>query len=260
MTYIAGVDGCRAGWIAAFMEVGVPDSLVMRVAATFAVIVDAPEAPALVAVDMPIGLPETIEGSGRGPEQLVRPLLGARQSSVFAIPARAAVYASQARAGSLAGHLAGHRLASEAALATSTPPRKVSIQAFGIFPKIREIDALLRTRADLAARVREIHPEVAFWAMNGRRPLTFPKKVRGEPAAPGLAERARLLALNGIPTRVLAGPPPKGAGADDRLDALAALVVAREIAAGRGVSFPDPPGRDAHGLPVAIWCFAPETG
>ena len=72
--------------------------------------------PDIVAVDMPIGLPERVQGSGRGPEQLVRPLLGARQSSVFAIPARCAVEA------------ADYAEACARALAASDPPRKVSKQ------------------------------------------------------------------------------------------------------------------------------------
>jgi len=33
---------------------------------------------------------------------------------------------------------------------------------------------------------------------------------------------------------------------------LACLVVARHIALGQGRPFPDPPGCDAHGLPIAI--------
>ena len=53
--------------------------------------------------------------------------------------------------------------------------------------------------------------------------------------------------------------PPRGAAADDLLDALAALVVARHIAAGRGRPFPDPPGRDSHGLPIAIWTYRPAS-
>ena len=31
------------------------------------------------------------------------------------------------------------------------------------------------------------------------------------------------------------------------------IAVARAIANGRGVPYPDPPERDAHGLPAAIW-------
>ncbi len=49
---------------------------------------------AAIAVDMPIGLPDRIEGSGRAAERAVRPLLGPRQSSVFTIPARAAIEAT----------------------------------------------------------------------------------------------------------------------------------------------------------------------
>ena len=48
---------------------------------------------AAIAIDMPIGLPDRIDGSGRAAERAVRPLLGARQSSVFTIPARAAIEA-----------------------------------------------------------------------------------------------------------------------------------------------------------------------
>jgi predicted RNase H-like nuclease len=37
------------------------------------------------------------------------------------------------------------------------------------------------------------------------------------------------------------------------LDALACAAVARRIAAGVARPFPDPPERDAFGLPMAIW-------
>jgi predicted RNase H-like nuclease len=47
--------------------------------------------------------------------------------------------------------------------------------------------------------------------------------------------------------------PPKGAGADDVLDALACAAIARRIHAGAAQPFPDPPERDGLGLPIAIW-------
>jgi predicted RNase H-like nuclease len=37
------------------------------------------------------------------------------------------------------------------------------------------------------------------------------------------------------------------------LDACACAVSALRIARGEAQSFPSPPGRDAHGVPVAIW-------
>ncbi|MFZ1089563.1 MAG: DUF429 domain-containing protein [Xanthobacteraceae bacterium] len=47
--------------------------------------------------------------------------------------------------------------------------------------------------------------------------------------------------------------PPRGAGPDDLLDALACAAVARRIQAGEARPFPDPPERDSFGLPMAIW-------
>ena len=69
------------------------------------------------------------------------------------------------------GWYEAHRRASEIARKTSDPPRGVSIQAFGIFPKIREIDALLIERPELRRRVVESHPEVAFWRLNDCQPM-----------------------------------------------------------------------------------------
>ncbi|WP_457089120.1 DUF429 domain-containing protein [Microvirga sp. P5_D2] len=239
--WVAGVDGCRAGWIAVLMEMGNAASARIMVAPTLDAIAGAPEAPAIIAVDMPIGLPESTEGSGRAPERLIRPLLGQRQSSVFAIPARQAV------------HAADYREACALALATSNPPRKVSRQGFAIFAKIREVDALLLTRPDLVSRVYEVHPELAFWALNGERALHEPKKVKGTPYPPGMELRRTLLIRAGLPEELVHRPAPRGAASDDLLDALAGLTVALDIARGGGQCFPDPPGRDAHGLPVAIW-------
>lgn len=239
MAWVAGADGCRGGWIAAFVD---GDATVrVRVVARFADVVAAPEAPAVVAVDIPIGLPETTGPEGRGPERAVRPLLGARQSSVFTVPSRPAVYAGD------------YREACRLALATSDPPRKVSKQLFMITPKIREVDAMLRAAPALAGRVHEVHPEVAFWRLNGERALDQPKKVKGQPFAPGLALRRDLLATEGFTAAVTAAPPPPGAGADDLLDALACAAIARRILAGRARPFPDPPRADGFGLPIAIW-------
>jgi predicted RNase H-like nuclease len=47
--------------------------------------------------------------------------------------------------------------------------------------------------------------------------------------------------------------PPRGAGPDDLLDALACAAVARRLHGGIAQSFPDPPPRDRYELPMAIW-------
>ena len=91
--WLAGVDGCTGGWIAAFVRPQ-GDEARMRIVPRFADVLSAPERPEVVAVDMPIGLPERVGIGGRAAENCVRPLLGARQSSVFSVPSRAAIYAA----------------------------------------------------------------------------------------------------------------------------------------------------------------------
>jgi predicted RNase H-like nuclease len=238
--WLAGVDGCGGGWIAAFVRPSGGEGAAVAFP-RFADVLAAAQAPAIVAVDIPIGLPERVGHGGREAENAVRPLLGARQSSVFSVPSRAAIAA------------ADYIAACRAALATSDPPRKVSKQLFNIAPKIREVDAVLRADQAAAARVYEVHPELAFWRLNGERPLSEPKKVKSRPYAPGLALRKDLLKAEGLPASLIDATPPKGAAADDLIDALACAAVARRIHAGLARPFPDPPPRDAFGLPMAIW-------
>src|SRR5262245_5688721 len=120
-------------------------------------------------------------------------------------------------------------------------------------PKIREVDACLRADAAAAARVFEVHPELAFWRLNGTRALDEPKKVKGRCHEAGLALRRRLLIDAGLPVALVNAAPPKGVGADDLLDALSCAVIARRIHAGVARPFPDPYERDAFGLRMAIW-------
>jgi predicted RNase H-like nuclease len=234
---IAGVDGCRAGWIIVHAHPDLSDPAI-EVVGRFA---EVGARAATIAVDMPIGLPDRIGPEGRGPEKVVRPLLGARQSSVFSVPARGAIYA------------ADYADACRIAAATSDPSRKVSKQLFHIAPKIREVDACLRADAALAGRVFEAHPEVAFWRMNGERALGEPKKVKGVPWPPGLALRRQLLVAAGLPSGIVEAPPPRGAAADDLLDALANLTVAARLVCGEARAFPNDFRRDAFDLPMAIW-------
>ena len=107
--------------------------------------------------------------------------------------------------------------------------------------------------ADIAARVFEVHPELAFWRLNGGRALTEPKKVKSRPYEPGLTLRRGLLIAAGLPDDAVNASPPKGAAADDLLDALACAAIARRIHAGIAEPFPNPPPRDAFGLAMAIW-------
>ena len=235
---LIGVDGCRAGWIAVIRdgEDGWPRQ---KIYPNFSFLLEEAGPEAWIAVDMPIGLPDRTSAGGRGAERAVRPLLKERQSSVFSIPARDAVYARD------------YAAACELALATSDPPRKVSRQGFNLFAKICEIDALMTPQRQ--EHVREVHPELAFCVLNGGDPMATPKKIKGKVNPDGIAERRALLSRRGMPEDFLAGTPARGAALDDFIDACVCCLVAGRLARGEARSFPQFPERDRKGLHIAIW-------
>jgi len=244
--WIAGVDGCREGWIMARQALNSPQCIDIAIHRSFATILDVADPPMIVAVDMPIGLPEKIGEGGRGPEKIVRSFLGRRKSSVFSVPSRSAVYSEC------------YLVACLRASVTSDPPRKISRQAFMLFPKIREIDHLLRDHSGNVdppwrKRVFEVHPEFAFCRLNYENPLSYAKKARKGSEWPGRSERIAILRSAGIPEDALGRRPPPGAAMDDMLDALVALCVARRIREGSARCFPERFAYDAFGLPIAIW-------
>lgn len=251
MVPVAGVDGCRSGWICV-SKIGADATLSVRVFASFAELAANLPSQTIVAVDMPIGLPDIVRHGGRGPEQAVRPFLKARQSSVFSLPSRAAVFAEPGPFESEHHRLAAHQRASAVALATSDPPRMISIQAFGLFAKIRELDAWLQEDLPRADRVFESHPEFAFTILNGGEPMALPKKIKGKVNPDGMAERRRFLVSCGFAAEFLRQTPPRGANADDFLDACVMMLVAKRLERGEAKPWPSQPARDSFGLPIAI--------
>jgi predicted RNase H-like nuclease len=241
-TYVAGADGCPPGWVVVLTDLAGKRPPQVLVAAHMAEVLTRPELPGIIAVDMPIGLPDRVGVGGRGPEAELRGRLGDRQSSVFSIPSRQAVYAED------------YAAACERSLETSDPPRKISKQAFFLFPKVRQIDELIRNDPGLAMILKECHPEGAFMMMNGGVPLDEPKKSKSSIHEPGIALRKRLLAdIAAFPEMFLDQRPPKGVGVDDFLDACACAWVAQRLARGAAISFPAAPEKDGHGIPMAIW-------
>src|SRR5215475_2740600 len=88
-TWFAGVDGCRAGWVVAFLR---PQSgeVRLRVVPCFAEVITAPETPAIIAVDIPIGLPERAGRSVRSSVNAVPSRLTARRAPWVSVPSRVA--------------------------------------------------------------------------------------------------------------------------------------------------------------------------
>ncbi|MEM9630159.1 MAG: DUF429 domain-containing protein [Pseudomonadota bacterium] len=237
--WVAGADGCKAGWVAVLRSLAKPGEVKLEIFPSFADLLNFTPHLSIIAIDMPIGLPDRICPGGRGPERSARKHLGMRQSSVFTVPSRAAVYEDD------------YRKACTTALETSEPPKKVSKQCFFLFPKIREIDAQMSP--DLEARIFEVHPELAFWRLNGEKEMSLPKKVKSRANPEGLDQRRDLLVSKGLQREFLDQKPPKGCGRDDLLDAAANSLIAERILDGSAEPFPTNFQRDGKGLRMAIW-------
>jgi predicted RNase H-like nuclease len=170
----------------------------------------------VVAVDMPIGLPDA---GARACDVQARRRLGPRRSSVFAAPVRSVLHER-----SYIEALALHR---------ATDGRGLSKQTFHLLPKIAEVEAALDDR------VIEAHPELAFARLLGA-PARHAKRT-----AAGRAERLAVLGL-------VAPPRVRGAAPDDILDAIALTHIARRVLTGDAEPLGDG-ARDSRGQPMTIW-------
>jgi predicted RNase H-like nuclease len=199
-----GVDIARGGWIAVALEDGrYADAAVERM---FAAVLDRFRGAVVVGVDVPIGLPSP--GERRRADVEARAMVGARRSSVFLTPPRAALeQPTYARA-------------------RDVEP-STSAQAWALGGAILQVD---RSSDD---RLREVHPEVSFAALAGH-PLAHSKKTwNGQHERLGLLERAGVA----IPERIDAGL----VAADDVLDAAIVAWTARRVAQGRHGTLPAEP-------------------
>lgn len=221
---VAGADGCRTGWVVCRREDG--GALEITVVKTLA---EAGEGLSVLAVDMPIGLVDNPR-PGRACEREARALLPGKTSSVFPTPCRPALDCTT--------H--GEANALSKTLGVGLPR-----QTFHLFPKLREVDALMRGNETLRSIVHEAHPELAFARMNGGRPV-LSRKRRPE----GFAERLELLARHGFPWEPRSLP---GAARDDVLDAMAVCRTALLIAQGAATRLGPADERDRYGLPMNIW-------
>jgi len=240
---IAGVDGCKGGWLVALASAWpcpAPPQFVL--CPNFNAVLEVSAGCAAVAVDMPIGFSRGEEE--RACDLEARKLLTTKYnatSRVFRVPPRSALDAQT--------WLEFQKLTRDIA------QKGASKQVWAIAPRLREVDAALSPT--LQHRVVEAHPELAFTHL-ARHVLS------SKHTACGLGERVAVLAdasPNILPA--LAGIPA-GPALDDALDALALLATAAHVAQAGveaapdlarrvpALPFQDIP-RDARGLRMEIW-------
>ena len=183
----------------------------------------------ILAVDMPIGFVD----HPRPPRQCeaeARKHLPGKASSVFPTPCRAALACTT--------HAEANALSKSLGVGLNQ-------QTFHLFPKMREVDELLRHKPALQAIVYEAHPELAFARMNGGKPVLSKKRQPD-----GYAERRRLLARHGFRSKI---DRLAGAARDDILDAIAVCRTALLITQGKATRLGPARLRDSRGLPMNIW-------
>jgi predicted RNase H-like nuclease len=227
MPVVAGLDGCRGGWMMVRL-----DTSNRQISVDFTPTWQALDFSglALAAVDMPIGLADT---GPRACDLAARALLPrGRKSSVFAPPRR---YMLACRSWESA-HLEGRRREGVG----------LSKQSWNLIAKIDEIDRHIEPRDQ--ERLREVHPELVFHNLNGWRALP-PKKT-----SEGAGRRRAILARHGIDFGSDEPSVPRRlAGADDLLDAAACALAAEYVLSGRGCRLPPEPTRNRRGLRMEIW-------
>jgi predicted RNase H-like nuclease len=194
--FVAGADGCRAGWLSFKVEASSLTTSV-EVVDHPTLLRSRPGDLACLGIDIPIGL---LEGP-RACDKAARKLLERRRGSVFPAPCRAAVQAATYDEAS--------------AVNRQKTTRGLSRQAWGIAPKIRQVDEAMTP--DCQQWAFEVHPEVCFWALNQRRPMAHNKKTME-----GTADRVVLLRRVFPQVETHLANRPRGVGADDLLDAAAA--------------------------------------
>jgi predicted RNase H-like nuclease len=211
-----GIDGAKGGWIAAVLDGDGARPHFYLLDSIGPALTMAESGQALVAIDIPLGLPDKVS---RPCDGAARVFLKARASSVFSAPCRAALR-----------HVKDYQAAcdvNERHLGV-----RLSKQSHALFGRMRHANGLLRP--ELHARVFEAHPEVTF-AVLANGGLRYGKKDSA-----GVTERLAILRGVGVvfdPARErawLAG----GVAENDLLDAAACAVTARRIGQGTARRFP----------------------
>jgi predicted RNase H-like nuclease len=223
-----GVDGCRGGWFAVWLE---QEQLQGAIFPDIASLHMAHSDARKVLIDIPIGLLGTAQ---RLLEQAVRQRLGPRRSSVFPVPCFAAAYAP------------------DYPTANQTNRDKLgkglSKQAWYLCPKIREVNDFLLANPQWQDVLGESHPELAFAVLNGAPMAETKKSVAGSGARIEVLN-ASLPDVTGFLGQQLNLHPRNQLLPDDCVDALVLLVAAQQT---QPLLMPHPQVGEG-GIPIQMW-------
>ena len=213
MMRVAGIDGCKSGWVAVAVEDGDASSAAPVHGASLAVLLDLTQAD-LAVVDGPIGLTD--------------------------VPADRDVEAAM-RAVLAEASYAGANAVNRAVLG-----KGLSKQTFAIMPKIAEADIVARARGQ--DRLREGHPEVSFSKLAGAPVRDGKTTLSGQAIRRRLLEDAGFP----VGRLVESVPRGFRGGLDDLLDACILAWSALRLSKGKHLTLPPLPSRDGQGLVMSV--------
>ncbi|MDJ0805841.1 MAG: DUF429 domain-containing protein [Gammaproteobacteria bacterium] len=230
-----GIDGCRYGWFCVYLDD--ENHWYYQLVTDIHLLSDTLNQATTALIDIPIGLVDFGPAERRCDKDARRLLGRPRSSSVFPAPARKTLNALDYQQAAI--------------LNRRFTGRGLSMQTWGILPKIREVDRLLDGRPQLQGLLRESHPEVCFSLLNKGHAMKNSKKT---PA--GQKERLNVI-LNYHPAAktllemALAETLRSQLAIDDILDAVICAVTAR-FGVGRYRTLPDDPDLDSQGNTMEI--------
>ena len=166
---IAGVDGCRKGWIIIRNR---KDEIDFHIHKSFSELMDMNQDLDRIFIDIPLGLPD--RSNPRTIEKILRKELKSKAPSVFNVPVRDAVYET------------ADKKARE--INIEQTGKSLSIQSLNIRNKIKEVDLFLLSTSP-GIEIYESHPEFVFSRLNPAREIIFTKKS----TKAGADERLKIL-------------------------------------------------------------------
>ena len=230
-----GVDGCKAGWF--FIAIGPGDAHEFGIFTTIETLWRAFSEAKWILIDIPIGLPSK-EIKTRPCDKAARQVLSPkRHHSIFSPSCREA--------------LAAKSYPEACRINDKVCDRKISIQAWHISRKIKDVDDLMAANPTAREIIIETHPEVCFWALNDKKPMAHYKK-----SPQGEAERFAVLKRyfsrsSALITSALDRYPRKHLTRDDIFDALVNAVTASRLDMAIE-TLPAEPIRDTLGIPMQM--------
>lgn len=229
-----GIDGCPLGWLAIDFERSDNPYWVVRDEHELKETFDRYDC---IFIDIPVGIPE--ESYTRECDELLRKELGSDyHSSVFDPPIRPALYAPT--------------YAEACVQSYAVTDKKVSLQAWNISDKIKQVDQLLQQNSSYPEKIYESHPELLFRILNGWESVQQRKQTRK-----GMKHRLNLLKSvreesESIYRALKENFRRKEVGEDDIVDAMVLAHFAHQSTKFEIRQLPENPSEDTKGFTMAI--------